>query len=134
MNISNIGPSLAASRAVSGKTLPSPAIAKIAEAADQSQAPRTVDMRRVSLNEINALIKSGVDGLLDVVPYIPTATINSSGAGDAGDVKVDYLGQIEAQIEFQKSRHEDTAFLEKVLSNVKRLDGMALPPKLDVMA
>ncbi|WP_445367207.1 hypothetical protein ACH5Y9_19140 [Methylomonas sp. BW4-1] len=90
MNISNIGPNLAASRAVSGKTLPSPAIAKVAEVADQSQTPRTVDMRRVSLNEINALIKSGVDGLLDVVPYIPTATINSSGAGDVGDVKVDY--------------------------------------------
>lgn len=134
MNISTVGPNLAASRAVSGKTLPSPSIGKVTEVADQSQASRTVDMRQVSLNEINALIKSGVAGLLDIVPYIPTATITPSGARDAGDVKVDYLGQIEGLIEFQQSRHEDTAFLEKVLSNVKRIDGMALPPKLDVMA
>lgn len=133
MNISTIGPNLAATRAVSGKTLPSPPIGKVDEIADQSQASRTVDMRQVSLNEINALIKSGVDGLLDVVPYMPIATINPSGAPDAGDVKVDYLGQIEGLIEFQKSRNESTAFLERVLSNVKRINGMALPPKLDVM-
>jgi hypothetical protein len=133
MNISTIGPNLAATRAASGKTLQPQPIGKVEEATDQNQASRTVDMRQVSLNEINALIKSGVDGLLDIVPYSPTATINPSGAQDAGDVKVDYLGQIEGLIEFQKSRHEDTTFLEKVLNNVKRIDGMALPPKLDVM-
>lgn len=134
MNISTIGPNLAATRAVSGKTLPSAPVAKVDAVAEPNQAPRTVNMRQVSLNEINALIKSGVDGLLDVVPYIPISTSSPFAAADAGDLKVDYLGQIEGMIDFQKSRHEDTAFLEKVLSNVKRIDGMALPSKLDVMA
>lgn len=134
MNVSTISPNLAASRTVSGKTLPSPPQVKMDATGDRQPSPPAVDMRNVSLNEINALIKSGVDGLLDVVPYMPTATINPSAAADAGDVKVDYLGQIEGLIEFRKSRHEDTAFLERVLSNVTRLDGMALPTKLDVMA
>ncbi|MDT4289150.1 hypothetical protein RO575_06255 [Methylomonas sp. MO1] len=134
MNISPIGTNLAANQAVSGKTLPPQSIGKVVEVAEQSQASRTVNMRQVSLNEINALIKSGVDGLLDVVPYIPISTSNPFAAPDAGDLKVDYLGQIEGMIDFQKSRHEDTTFLEKVLNNVKRIDGMALPPKLDVMA
>ena len=133
MNVSTISLNLAATRTVSGKTLPSQTPIKTDAAADIKSSGK-VDMRHVSLNEINALIKSGVDGLLDVVPYTPIATINPSGATDAGDVKVDYLGQIEGLIEFQKSRHEDTAFLERVLSNVKRLDGIALPTKLDVMA
>ncbi|WP_367154908.1 hypothetical protein [Methylomonas sp. HYX-M1] len=40
----------------------------------------------VSLNEIDALIKSGVDGLLDVEPYIPTALTHQSAAQEIGDI------------------------------------------------
>jgi len=125
MNMPNIGPSLAAFQAASGKTAPP-------TTDSESNAPRkTVDMRNVSLNEINALIKSGVDGLLDVVPYIPTTLTRKSAAREGRDVKIDYLGQLEGIIEFQKNRQEDTAFLERVLRNVNRIDGMALPAALD---
>ncbi|WP_446809635.1 hypothetical protein ACH50O_20660 [Methylomonas sp. 2BW1-5-20] len=133
MTISNIGPSLAAYQTASGKYPPrSPDIKPAATVSEQSAGRKNVDMHNVSLNEINSLIKSGVDGLLDIVPCIPVAINNQSQADDIGNVKVDYLGQIEGMIEFQKGRNQDTAFLEKVLSNVKRIDGMALPALVDV--
>lgn len=131
MNISNIGSSFAAARVASGKTFPSQERAKVSVAADKSQSTETVDMRNVSLNEINALIKSGVDGLLDILPAIPSP-IYGEYADDAANVKVDFIDTIEGHIAFKKSRGEDTAFLEKVLKNVKNIDGMALPPKVDV--
>lgn len=131
MNISNIGSGFAAASMASGKSLPPQELPKADISADKNRSSGTVDMRNVSLNEINALIKSGVDGLLDMLPAIPS--VYGEYAGDAANVKVDFIGTIEGHIAFKKSLGEDTAFLEKVLKNVKNIDGTALPPKVDVM-
>lgn len=130
MNITNIGSGFAVDRIASGKTLQSQKSVNADVATDKQQSPLKVDMRNVSLNEINALIKSGVDGLLDIMPPIP-APVYGEYAGDTASVKVDFLGSVEGHIAFKKSRGEDTAFLEKVLQNLKNIDGMALPPTVD---
>lgn len=70
MSISNVGQTSPISSVQSGKNPPHQAVSKATDsAAEVSPASRTVDMRNVSLNEINALIKSGVEGLLDVLPF-----------------------------------------------------------------
>lgn len=79
---------------------------------------------------INALIKSGVDGLLDILPAFPS-TISGEYSGDVMNVKTEYIGTIEGHIAFKKSIGEDTAFLQKVLEKVKRLDGSKLPSTID---
>lgn len=133
MDISNIGQTLPASSVQSGKNVPHQAVLKATDSIDETSSPyRTVDMRNVSLNEINELIRSGVDGLLDVVPFIRPNIINQYGSEYAANVKVDFLSQIETDIEFKKSRGEDTAFIEKVLENIQNIDGTKMPLKLDV--
>lgn len=94
---------------------------------------RTVDMRSVSLNEINALIKSGVNGLLDKLPFIPLHDVNGRSSEYAANVKIDYLGQIEGAIDFQKRTGKNTDFLEAVLENVRKIDGMKIPVRIDVV-
>lgn len=131
MNIANIASGFAANWSAGGKTLPARQLIQTELAADRQPAAAKVDMHHVSLNEINALIKSGVDGLLDVLPAIPSS-INGDYADDVGDVKVDFIASIEGQIAFNKSRNEDTTFLQQVLNKVKKLDGMALPTRLDL--
>lgn len=128
MNVSSIGQYLAYSSKCSGKTNPQTTVFTIEDSAETpNNEKRTVDMRNVSVNEINELIKAGVDGLLDVVPYIPPHIISEYGSEYAADIKVDFLGQMEARIEFAESRGEDTTFLEKVLANLEKIDGMEFP-------
>ena len=133
MNISNIGQTIATISTQIGKSIPSQP-EKIIDSSfqDESSTPRTIDMRNVSVNEINELIKSGVEGLLDFVPLIPPQTVKEYGSESAANIKIDYLGQIERSIEFKKSVAEDTSFLKEVLEKIKNIDGMAMPQKIDI--
>ena len=122
MNTSGIGAGYPATSVdAGGKSLPQSATAN-------GQSGK-VDLRNVSINEINALIKSGVPGLLDVVPMISPQTLEAYGYDPEriGQHRVDLIGQVETAIEFSKSIGEETAFLEKVLENLSRIDGMSLP-------
>jgi hypothetical protein len=97
-----------------------------------NSATKVVNMRNVSLNEINELIKSGVDGLLDIVPYNPSQNVRYAGTDNAGSIKIDYISHVENQIKFQKSIGGDVAFLEKVLANIKEINGMEMPTKINL--
>jgi len=134
MNITNIGQRMAAANLQSAKLAATSNANKLTNANLQESGVSTVDMRNVSLNEINALIKVGVKGLLDIVPAMPVSIDGAFSSEDAANIKVDYLGQIEGYIAFDKSQGKDTAFLEQVLSNIKKIDGMKLTAKVDVMA
>ena len=105
---------------------------------DSKSTSQTVNMRSISLDEINSLIRSGVDGLLDVLP-ITGIDINQLNGNHATSYletqlheKVDFLGQVEGTIEFKKSRGESTAFLQTVLQNLKQIDGTQFPNKVDL--
>jgi hypothetical protein len=135
MNISNVGQSFAAANLQSIKPVAPSAFNKESNAgASEPAAPRAVDMRNISLNEINELIKAGVDGLLDIVPAMPVSIYQPYIGEDAANTKVDYLGQIEGYIAFDRSQGKNTAFLEHVLGKVKVIDGTKFPAKVDVTA
>lgn len=95
---------------------------------------KTIDMRNISLNEINELIKSGVDGLLDIVPAVSSQLTDQYGSESAANTKVDFISQIEAGIEFKKSIGENVDFLNKVLANIRSLNGMKMPVRINASA
>lgn len=130
MPISNLAPALAATRTFGIKTPPTAMTNHTDKPSSGPNISKTVDMHNISLNEINTLIKSGVDGLLDVLPAIPSP-VYGKFADDAADVKTDFIGNLEGHIAFQKNRGEDTAFLEKVLSHINQLNGMKWPTTID---
>ncbi|WP_426992467.1 hypothetical protein [Methylomonas sp. CM2] len=132
MNIAAIGQTLAAYAAQTGNSRPAIATSREAGATSAvDSTARTVDLHNVSLNEINSLIKAGVDGLLDIVPMMHGNLFANTEPQAQADVKIDYLGQIEGAIAFDKSRGTNTDFLESVLTKLKRIDGMPLPGGLD---
>lgn len=135
MNISNIGQAISSETTQSGKDIPPRTINRMASSTDDTRSSsRAVDMSNVSLNEINSLIRSGVDGLLDMVPFISPNVINQFGGEYAAGIKVNFLGQIEDAIEYNNSMGKETAFLQKVLDNIKHIDGTILPYKVNVFA
>lgn len=75
-------------------------------------------MRNISLNEINELIRAGVDGSLDVVP-ITNIDITKINSGDESyrenflNKKIDFLGIVENSIEFKKVLASKRVFLRK---------------------
>ena len=99
---------------------------------NNSSCPKVVNLRNVSLNEINELIKSGVGGFLDIVPYNPSQSVSQTGSENAGDIKIDYISHVENQIKFKKNIGGDIAFLEKILANFKEIDGMEIPTKINL--
>lgn len=124
---------------VSGKSLPENSQTQVKDTSKQivsgePQLPRSIDMRNVSVNEINHLIRNGVDGLLDAMPFIPPNVINQYGSDAAANMKVDFMGQIESAIAFNKSINKPVDTLEEILGNLKKIDGMALNPRLDTYA
>lgn len=111
------------------------------KAAKDISNAKTIDMKNISLNEVNHLIRAGFTELLDVVPNIPgLATINLNGSGhsknqeDYSDVKIDFIAQIEGYIEFEKSLGRRDQSLENFLEKIKKLDGMKMPETIDVKA
>lgn len=107
---------------------------KLASTSNDSAQPKTIDMRNISLNEINTLIKAGVDGLLDILPAVPAALNSQNSDAFASDVKVDFIRQLEANIDFKKSMGENVDFLSQVLANIKSLDGMKFPLNINTTA
>ncbi|NOX75389.1 MAG: hypothetical protein GXP17_01930 [Gammaproteobacteria bacterium] len=135
MNISNVGQTISPGIPQSGKNIPPQTVNKAIDSiGDTNSPPKTVDMRNVSLNEINTLIRSGVEGLLDVIPFVPPNIINQKGAEYAANIKIDFLGQVEGIIEYNKSIGKDITFSQKILENLKNIDGMKLPLKINVVA
>lgn len=108
--------------------------ANIAESTSTPTPARTLNMRSISLHEINTLIQAGVDGLLDILPAIPGVLVNADEPTPAVDAKIDFIGQIEAHIAFKQSLGESVDFLNQVLSNIKHLDGMVMPASIDIRA
>lgn len=106
-------------RNISGETVDLPR--------DNTARSETIDMRNISLNEINDLIKSGVGGLLDIVPANNNSIISGYIFEDVNSTKVDFLGQVEGHIKFQKSIGGDISRLENILGNLKKIDGMRFP-------
>jgi hypothetical protein len=97
-----------------------------------STPPKVVNMRNVSLNEINELIKSGVDGLLDILPYSPSQSVGYSGSKVSGSIKVDFISHVENQIKFQESIGGNAVLLKKILANIKEINGMEMPQKINL--
>lgn len=95
---------------------------------------KTLNMHSVSLQEINTLIQAGVDGLLDILPAIPGALVDAKEPSSDVNAKVDFIGQIEAHIAFKQSRGENVDFLNQVLSNIKDMDGMVMPARINTQA
>jgi hypothetical protein len=94
-----------------------------------------IDMRNISIDEVNTLIKSGESALLDVVPFIPPNILQQYDYNPEKieGIRVDLIGQVETSIEFKKNRGENTDFLENVLKKFKDLDGVELNKKIDVL-
>lgn len=108
---------------------------EITDTTDNAKSqPRQIDFRNISLNEVNELIKSGVEGLLEVAPFVSPDIIEKHGSGYAANIKVDFLAQIESSITFGKSIGEDTSFAEKVLADILKINGSDFPSKIDTVA
>ena len=134
MNISSLGQNFTAINTSSGHKVPFQS--KIENSISQNDYQSTkVDMRNISIDDINTLIKSGESALLDVVPFIPPHILQQYDYDPEkiGKTKVDLIGQVETSIEFNKSIGENTEFLESVLSRFKDLDGTNLYRKIDVL-
>ena len=135
MNISALGQNVAVINTSTGNNVPFQS--KIENSISQNDSQSTkIDMRNISITDINTLIKSGETALLDVVPFIPPHILQQYDYDPEkiGKIKVDLIGQVETSIEFNKSIGENTAFLENILSQFKDLDGTNLFRKIDVLA
>lgn len=135
MNISPLGQSFTATNSFSGNIVQPQS--KIENSISQNNTQSTkVDMRNISIHEVNTLIKSGESSLLDVVPFIPPNTLQqySYDPEKIGTIRVDLIGQVETSIEFKKSMGESTDFLDRVLRNFEALDGTELNKRIDVLA
>lgn len=120
-----------------GNNLPKTEKVSLADTSEKiGKSSKQVNLRDVSINEINALIKSGNTELLDVVPFIPPHILkqyNYDGES-IGNHRVDLLGQVEKSIDFKKSIGENTRLLDAVLENLKNIDGSYLTTKIDITA
>jgi hypothetical protein len=135
MNISNLGNYFATEnligrtnnqRNISGGTTELPQ--------DKTSQPETIDMKNVSLDEINNLIKSGVEGLFDIVPATGNNAVSGYSSEYIASTKIDFLGQVEGYIKFQKNISGDTSRLESILENLKKIDGMKIPSSVNTIA
>jgi len=152
MNISNIGQTISSASVLIGKNIPSQTVNQITTSNGSTELPsRKIDMRNVSLNEINELIKLGVDGLLDVIPYNNITEFLNLGVTPDGfyhqnsdpdgsyreyimNKKIDFIGNIENAIKFEKSIGKSVGFLEKVLANLNQINGIELLSRIDISA
>ncbi|MCF6441804.1 hypothetical protein L1077_20415 [Pseudoalteromonas luteoviolacea] len=89
-----------------------------------------IDMRNISPNEYNELVRSGVADL-PVPMVLPGGRIYLDGRQtEMGDVKTNYIGQIEQSIEFNQDIGDfgQVAFLKDRLAIVKGLHGQTFIP------
>ena len=94
------------------------------------ESERFIGPNSISLNEVNALIKSGSDQLLNVVPLISPNTISDIGTVAASELKVDLLHQVETMIAFKRSKGENTSYLEEVESTLSELRNQPFPKRV----
>ena len=94
------------------------------------ESERFIGPHSISLNEVNALIKSGSDQLLNVVPLISPNTISDIGTVAASELKVDLLHQVETMIAFKRSKGENTSYLEEVESTLSELRNQPFPKRV----
>lgn len=92
--------------------------------------PKTINMHDISLDEINTLIKSGVQGLLDIVPATQSLLYGKLSEENM-HIKIDFLGQIQAHIDFKQSLGESTETLLIILENIRNIHGLTYPSKID---
>lgn len=112
------------------------------KASEPEPNSKTINLRNISFNEINELIKAGVEGFSDICPNIPgqfnsipsMATPNNERRGDeyAANAKIDYLGQVQGYIDFEKSSGRNSSYLESVLKKLKEIDGMKVPEIINI--
>ena len=134
MSILGIGQKISSASVQGGNKIPgTSASEKTDSSKDVSYQPKTVDMRNVSFNEINQLIKSGVLGL-GLLPPNSGQSVYGNSPEDSANMKVDFLSQIEGHIKFKKSLGQDTSKLEGFLARLNEVNGMEIPSKIDVTA
>jgi hypothetical protein len=104
--------------------------------ASETAEPRRIDLRNTTINEVNAMIKAGYSELLYAVPYISPQTLGEYNYDSEliGEHKVNFIGQVETQIAFLKSRGEDAGSFENFLKDLLRIDGSTLPGEVDLDA
>jgi len=138
MNISNIGQNSSVFFMKSGNNLPLQVNNELRAQDDISQPQKKIDLKNISMDEINGLIRSGVDGgLLDFLPIKSILDNNgkfNEGAGYLSNEKIDLISQVKERIEFQKSIGKPTDFLENTLKKYTELDGQLFPKKIDLTA
>lgn len=135
MSISTLGQNFSATLPSSGtKILLQAKIEN--DASPNSSHPTKIDMRNISIDEINTLIKSGESAFLDVAPFINPSTLQQydTNPEKIGKIRVDLISQIEASIELKKSLGEGTDFLDNILKKFKDLDGTQLNKKINLFA
>jgi len=135
MNISSLGQNFSNIYTSSGNKVPPQPIVENDTSPNNPQSKK-IDMRNISIDEVNTLVKSGESALLDVIPFIPPSILQQYDydSEKVGKINVDLIGQVEASIKFKKSIGESTSFLEDVLNKFKDLDGKELNKKIDLLA
>ena len=134
MNISSLGQNFATNTLSGGHKVPFQS--KIESNTNQNDSTTTkIDMRNISIDEVNTLIKSGEVALLDVVPFISPNILQQYDYDPEkiGKIRVDLIGQVETSIEFKKSIGENTDFLDNVLNKLEKLDGIKLNEKIELL-
>jgi hypothetical protein len=81
----------------------------------------------MSINQLNAFIKSGEIELTDTIPFVHPNIINSRGVKYAHNMKVDYYEQIETAISFRKKLSKPINRLEDILKTLNKINGKIVP-------
>ncbi|KZN62390.1 hypothetical protein N473_19245 [Pseudoalteromonas luteoviolacea CPMOR-1] len=133
MNIQGMGQNIAATNPYGGQNQPrvngyQQNIESVTGSHERKpEVEQTINMHNISPNEYNAMVRSGVADL--AVPMVlPGGRIHLDGhQAEMGDVKTDYIGQIEQSIEFSESIGDikNAEFLKNRLAIVKDLHGQS---------
>lgn len=93
-------------------------------AALSSQQFMSVDMRNISLNEINSLIKAGYTELLDVVPFIPPHVLEQYQYDPEriGEHRFNLIEQAENIAAYKEHLGEDASFYRLYLDKIQALN------------
>jgi len=95
-----------------------------------------VDVRNISIEDINRLIKSGENKLLDVVPFISPDVLQDydNNRHAIKHIKINLMDQVEKSIEFNKSIGKETHILEGVFNRLNEIDGTDIYSAIEVKA
>ena len=139
MNIQNVGQLFTINRTETAKIAtfesnsePSPVQKnQISSIGNTSSYQYNIDMHNISPNEYNQLTRSGVTDLADPIIF-PNGQVRLDGMqAEMGDVKTDYISQINQQIDYAKSIGDENTIqhLSERLSLVNDLHGKTVELK-----